>query len=130
MTHSLLFAAIIAAGLTLILKREFPPPWKLGTLLFVIIVSHGVFDAMTNGGLGIAFFSPFNTQRYFFSWRPIQVSPIGIRRFFTWRAMHILSTEILWVWLPALLFAVLVRLWQGRNKPGDRLHVNTGQAPE
>lgn len=121
MTHSLLFAAIIAAGLALILKREFPPPWKLGTLLFAIILSHGVLDAMTNGGLGIAFFSPFDTQRYFFSWRPIQVSPIGIGLFFTWRAIHILSTEILWVWFPALLFALFVRLWQSWNKSGDPL---------
>src|SRR5947209_14633330 len=47
MTHSLLFAAVLAAGLALAFGRAFPPLWKLGVLLFVIIVSHGVLDAMT-----------------------------------------------------------------------------------
>jgi inner membrane protein len=32
-----------------------------------------VLDAMTNGGLGVAFFSPFDNRRYFLPWRPIRV---------------------------------------------------------
>jgi inner membrane protein len=117
MTHSLVFAAIVAAGLALAFRRWFPPAWKLGALLFVVIVSHGVLDAMTNGGLGVAFFAPFDAQRYFFSWRPIQVSPIGISRFFTWRATRILSSEALWIWCPSLALAALVRMAQLRRKP-------------
>ena len=57
---------------------------------------------MTDGGLGIAFFSPFNLQRYFLPWRPIHVSPIGVSRFFSARGLRILWSEILWVWLPIL----------------------------
>jgi inner membrane protein len=117
MTHSLLFAAIVAAGLTLVFRRTFPSAWKLGALLFAVIVSHGILDAMTNGGLGVAFFAPFDTQRYFFSWRPIQVSPIGISRFFTWRGVRILGSEALWIWLPALVFAALVRAAHSWRKP-------------
>ena len=45
--------------------------------LFLCSASHGLLDAFTNGGLGIAFFSPFDTTRYFFPFRPIRVSPIG-----------------------------------------------------
>jgi inner membrane protein len=30
------------------------------------MASHGVLDALTNGGHGIAFFSPFLNERYFF----------------------------------------------------------------
>jgi inner membrane protein len=112
MTHSLLFAAIVAAGLALAFLRTFPPAWKLGALLFAVIVSHGILDAMTNGGLGVAFFAPFDLHRYFFSWRPIQVSPIGISRFFTWRAARILSSEALWIWCPTLAFAFLARVAQ------------------
>ena len=111
-THSVLFAATLAIPLALALRRKFAPAWKIGVLLFVVTVSHGVLDAMTNGGLGVAFFAPFDTTRYFFSWRPIQVSPIGISRFFTWRGVRILSSEALWIWCPAMVFAVLVRLAQ------------------
>jgi len=40
---------------------------------------------MTKGGLGVAFFSPFDNSRYFLPWRPIRVSPIAIHRFFSAR---------------------------------------------
>jgi len=112
MTHSLLFAAFVTAGFTLVLRRAYPPSWKLGFLLFAVVVSHGVLDAMTNGGLGVAFFSPFDTQRYFFLFRPIQVSPLGIRHFFSARGVNILISEVLWIWCPALVFAALVRMGQ------------------
>ncbi|HET9839803.1 MAG TPA: metal-dependent hydrolase [Candidatus Angelobacter sp.] len=121
MTHSFLFAAILAAGLALAFRRSFSPAWKLGVLLFVITASHGVLDAMTNGGLGVAFFSPFDQQRYFFSCRPIQVSPIGISRLFTWRGVRILGSEALWIWCPALLFAVVARTAQWLRKPRQPL---------
>jgi inner membrane protein len=121
MTHSLLFAAVIATCLSLVFRRIFPPLWKLGILLFAILVSHGILDAMTNGGLGVAFFSPFDTDRYFFSWRPIQVSPLGVRRFFTHRGLAILSSEMLWIWFPVLAFAVVMRaiqsLWTQGHSP-------------
>ena len=122
MTHSLLFAAVLAAALALAFRRRLPPPWKLGVLLFVITVSHGILDAMTNGGLGVAFFAPFDTQRYFFTWRPIQVSPLGVRRFFTWRGLGILSSEILWVWVPCLALWALAKATQlVRRKPAQAL---------
>ena len=128
-THSLLFAAILAAGLAVAFGRRFAPAWKLGVLLFAVTASHGVLDAMTNGGLGVAFFAPLDTTRYFFSWRPIAVSPIGLSRFFTWRGVRILSSEALWIWCPALLFAVLVRLtqcWQKSRQDPQPLAPTSG----
>ncbi|MFL6300449.1 MAG: metal-dependent hydrolase [Terriglobales bacterium] len=119
-THSLLFAAVVAVSCALVLRRAYPPSWNLGFLLFLVIVSHGVLDAMTNGGLGVAFFSPFNPHRYFFLYRPIQVSPIGISRFFSDRGLSILISEMLWIWCPALLFAALVRM-SHRWRRGDAL---------
>jgi inner membrane protein len=53
-----------------------------------------VLDAMTNGGLGVAFFAPFDTTRYFFPWRPITVSPIGVGSFFTHRGALVVLSEI------------------------------------
>jgi inner membrane protein len=59
--------------------------FTLFTYLFLATASHGVLDAMTDGGLGVAFFSPFDNRRYFLPWRPIVVSPISIARFFSGR---------------------------------------------
>lgn len=58
---------------------------------------------MTNGGLGVAFLAPFSAERYFFGWRPMLVSPIGIHRFFSERGLAVLQSEIVWVWIPSLL---------------------------
>ena len=76
---------------------------------------------MTSGGGGIAFFAPFVNERYFFPWRPILVSPMSIRRFFSARGAAILASEFVWVWIPAGLFAgatLLARRAQaGRRVP-------------
>src|SRR5262249_48056135 len=77
---------------------------------FLVMVSHGVLDAMTNGGLGVAFFSPFNTRRYFLPWRPIPVSPIGVGSFFTARGLYILCSEILLIWCPTILGLAIIRI--------------------
>ncbi|MHC4365405.1 MAG: metal-dependent hydrolase, partial [Planctomycetota bacterium] len=69
---------------------------------FVASASHGVLDALTDGGLGIALFSPFDTGRYFFPWRPLRVSPIGIDAFFRYGGLEALASDIVWVWLPLL----------------------------
>jgi inner membrane protein len=73
---------------------------------------------MTNGGLGVAFFSPFDKSRYFLPWRPIRVSPISVHRFFSGSGYAVLRSELLWIWVPAILFAGLVLTWK-RMKPAD-----------
>ena len=70
-------------------------------------VSHGVLDAMTDGGLGVAFFAPWNNERYFLPWRPLKVPPIGIPAFFSRRGLVVLGSELLWVALPLVLIAVV-----------------------
>jgi inner membrane protein len=50
--------------------------------LFVLLaVSHVAMDMATNGGLGIALFSPFDAGRHFWGRRRILVSPIGLMYF-------------------------------------------------
>ena len=56
---------------------------------------------MTNGGLGVALLAPFSEERFFFSFRPIQVSPIGAGAFFTEWGLRVLKSEGLWVGLPS-----------------------------
>lgn len=112
-THSLVFAALIAVALAF---ASFPPGARgmsrlpLIGYLFLAAASHGVLDAMTDGGLGVAFFSPFDNQRYFFPWRPIHVSPLALGRFFSPRGYAVLQNEMLWIWLPAAVFAALALL--------------------
>ena len=152
-THSLLFAAILAAIVTILVSRHAPLTvlssrtqsrglcgnggegsafrffrfrflpsafyFRLWTYLFLATASHGLLDAMTDGGLGVAFFSPFNNHRYFLPWRPIRVSPIGVSRFFSDRGLEVLSSELLWIWLPSALLAALAWLWHRRAVTHD-----------
>lgn len=91
-----------------------PGPLSMWSYFFLAAASHGLLDAMTDGGLGVAFFAPFNNHRYFLPWRPIRVSPIGAKRFFTVRGFAVLQTEFACIWFPAMLLAVLVRLLRQR----------------
>jgi len=122
LTHSLLFAAVLALLVTVL---AFPlnatyDRRVLWLYLFLAASSHGLLDAMTDGGLGVAFFSPFDLTRYFFRWRPVLVSPIGASRFFSSRGAAVLRTEIVWIWLPsALLAACAFLLRRGRTAQPD-----------
>lgn len=119
-THSLLFAALLAGLLVAVVFRHGAPKLSrpaLFAFFFLATASHGFLDAMTDGGLGVAFFSPFSNARYFLPWRPVQVSPIGLSRFFTTRALAVLWSEFLWIWIPGGILAVTVRIL--RRPPGN-----------
>lgn len=75
------------------------------SLLTFSTLSHAILDAMTNGGLGVAFFWPLSETRYFMPWQPIQVSPIGIKNFISERGLRVLQSEFFWVWIPAIIFS-------------------------
>ena len=79
-------------------------------VLFVSAASHGLLDAMTSSGLGIAFFSPFSNERYFFPWNPIRVSPLSIGRFMSKRGWEVLQSEFVWIWLPSLAIGAIAML--------------------
>jgi inner membrane protein len=105
LTHSLLFAAALAALLALMSTAQGMSRAALWLYLFLAAASHGALDALTNGGLGVAFLAPFDGHRFFFPFRPIQVSPIGISRFFSARGWMVIRSELVWVWLPSALLA-------------------------
>ncbi len=114
--HSLPFALLWSL---IVVSLEFKPVsrfskewWRLMVFFFLVTASHGVLDAMTNGGLGVAFFAPFDSTRYFFPWQPINVSPIGVTQFFSeWGAVVLLS-EIKYVWLPLSVLWISILLLQ------------------
>lgn len=114
MTHSILFAALLTGILVALWYRGKPAIATAGFYLyfFFCTASHGVLDAMTDGGLGVAFFSPFDTTRYFFPIQPVVVSPIGITEFFSTHGIRILASEAIWIWLPSLAAVVVLRTAQ------------------
>jgi inner membrane protein len=123
LTHSIVFAALFAASLVAVWYRgkDMLAMTSLFLYFFLCTVSHGVLDAMTNGGLGVAFFSPFDTTRYFFPVRPVLVSPIGVSEFFGEYGVRILASEAMWIWLPSgvafLMLRVIQRLWLAKSVP-------------
>jgi inner membrane protein len=123
LSHSIAFAAVAALGAARLLPAAPPAPsrTRAALFLFAAVLSHGLLDALTNGGLGVAFFAPLSGGRFFFPWRPIAVSPISVTRFFTARGLRVLESELVVVWLPALALAGLgwlVRNWRRGDAPG------------
>lgn len=115
-SHSILFA-IALAGLTAILPAFREMRFRIFVFLFIATVSHGVLDAMTTGGRGVGFFIPFTDERYFLSWRPIQVSPLSVKGFLTERGWSIFKSELTAVWFPCAATALaifILRLRAGR----------------
>ena len=116
-THSILFAGLLALGAVAVLRRytksrELSRMW---VCLFVATLSHGILDSLTNGGLGVAFLAPFDDSRYFLPWAPIQVSPIGVRAFLTWRGAAVLANEFEWIWFPSIVMIAVARLLRCRQ---------------
>lgn len=118
LSHSLAFAAALAVAAAVLVRREDGPRWgRLWTYLFLATASHGLLDGLTDGGLGVAYFSPFDAARYFFPFRPIAVSPIGAG-FFSQRGLAVIANEMLWVWLPSLVITGLALLIPRTNPSG------------
>jgi inner membrane protein len=75
--------------------------------VFACTMSQSLLDAMTDGGRGVAFFAPFNNDRYSLPWRPIAASPLSVTRFFTAAGLRVIANEVMWVMLPASLIALI-----------------------
>ena len=107
-SHSIGFAILLGL-LALLALRKSGSPLLVFAFVALSALSHGLLDMMTNGGHGVAILWPLSDGRYFFFWRPIQVSPLAADRFLR-RAGAIAETELLWIWLPAIIVALGVRV--------------------
>ncbi|WP_447753865.1 metal-dependent hydrolase [Pseudomonas nicosulfuronedens] len=105
-SHSLLFAACMGLLGALCCRLLSSKPLKAGLWIGLATTSHSLLDAMTDGGLGVAWFWPWSEQRYFLPLHPIEVSPIGLSRFLSARGLEVLISEARWVWLPCLAVAL------------------------
>jgi len=122
-SHSLLFALGLAtlavAGVSLLRSS------RLLAFIFVGLaaLSHPLLDMITNGGLGVALWWPWSSTRVFAPWQVIEVSPLSLHRLLGPRGIAVIESELLWVWLPALLAGLA--LLAGRCIAGPGLEPET-----
>lgn len=123
-THSLFFALLTAALVAMLARPLRTAPRTAFLFAAFATASHGLLDALTTGGLGVAFFWPFSQERHFFPYQFILVSPIGLKNFLTLRGWLVLKSELLTIWLPCALFvatAQTIRLRKHHDRP-TRIH--------
>ncbi len=117
-THSIAFAMLVGMVAPKLVVPSLS--WSSGrygifAMYFgLVTLSHGILDACTNGGLGIAFFTPFDTKRYFFPWRPITSLPSVWRSISSWSLVVLLSERV-WIGMPVgvWLLGQRVKRWKG-----------------
>lgn len=114
--HSLVFAFIFSILIVFLFFRNVKinslAKYGLIVYFFILTASHGLLDTLTSGGLGIALFSPFDNARYFYSFTPIKVSPIGVGAFLSERGLIVLKSEIIWVWIPLMVSFLTIKIFQ------------------
>jgi inner membrane protein len=104
--------ALVLGGLCSLGARE----WRISRLRMFVVVSavvasHGLLDTLTDGGLGIALAWPLSNHRYFASWRPIPVAPLGGGILSSY-GQHVLLAELIFA-VPLLAYG----LWPRRARP-------------
>jgi inner membrane protein len=115
-THSFFFAATIALLGSAAMHYFHASVTRTFSFLLFAAASHGLLDAFTNGGMGIAFFWPFSSARYFAPVQVIEVSPLNMSRIFSARMGEVLMSELLWVWVPCLLLMLMLKLIRYCNR--------------
>lgn len=94
--HSPFFLLLVIGALAAVAVIGRGGDWRVWALFTAAwtgaAITHPLLDMLTDGGAGVMLFFPFSTERCFFPWRPIRVSPLGVFRFFS-RAGEVLRSE-------------------------------------
>ncbi|MDA8886819.1 metal-dependent hydrolase [Bacteroidia bacterium] len=107
-THSFFFAILFGF---LIAYLFYKSRRNIIALYFILCTaSHSILDAMTTGGKGVAFLSPFENSRYFLPWRPIKVSPMSASKFFSEWGLEVIKSELLWIGVPFIILLAGIKL--------------------
>lgn len=111
-THSITFSVLLSFLILLIFYRsqfsQFKQWLPFFIYFFLCTFSHAFFDAMTNGGKGVALFAPFYNERIFLPWRPIQVAPLSWDGLMSDWGRRVLISEFKVIWVPCILFLLVV----------------------
>ena len=114
-SHSLVFAALLALGIALTVRSTGGRGARAGLFAFLALGSHGLLDALTDGGLGAALLWPYSDARLFSPLRPLPVAPIG-GGMLSLRGVYVLAVEAL-LFLPAFAYALWPRRAAARRGP-------------
>jgi inner membrane protein len=113
-SHSLLAAAVVGV-VAMIAAATWRPArevgvgaLRVGITVAIVVATHGVLDAMTDGGKGVALLWPFSTERFFLPWRPIPVAPIGVGMVSA-RGVYVALIEVV-EFAPLVAYALLARV--------------------
>src|SRR5687767_13194327 len=106
-THSFVFSLAVGAAIGLAAPLFRRQRLRTGVMASLVLASHALLDTLTNGGLGCALFWPFDQARYFASWTPIPVSPIGLG-YLSPYGMFVAATELA-MFAPLLWYALVPR---------------------
>lgn len=111
-SHSLVFAALGGLAVAGLARWKGEPAGRWGLLAFLALASHGLLDALTDGGLGAALLWPFSNARLFAPVRPLPVAPIGVGMLSP-RGLYVVVVEFI-AFLPFWAYA----LWPRRRASG------------
>jgi inner membrane protein len=110
-THSLTVAVVAGLLTALVFGGRGRSRLRMALTAMATVASHGLLDAMTDGGLGVAFLWPLSQLRLLFAWRPIPVAPVGAA-FFTHHGFSVFLSELVF-FAPFLIYA----LWPRTVRP-------------
>jgi inner membrane protein len=128
-THSVLFAAVLAGAAAWALRGYAASQHgrlRLWLTFSLSTASHGVLDALSTIGTGVAFWAPFSWTHYEFTWQPlgeIGPGPSGPTRIFA-----LIGNELFWVGLPTLI-VVAIAHFAMRRRADDEGQPVGGQVP-
>jgi inner membrane protein len=124
LTHTLLFAVVVAIGAALMARRMGLRPLYFGFFVFLVVGSHGPLDALTHHSRGVPMLWPFYGEPIASPWRPIPVAPTGLA-FVTEGGFGVALVEAMY-FLPLILLSLIPR--RGRMKIGLRRAAAAGTA--
>ena len=112
-THALCFGMLIGvlAGLRALFSRHLSRHQVVAIAIGcgAVWMSHGLLDALTDGGLGAALGWPFTDARLFFPIRPLPVAPLGLG-YLSLHGLLVSLEELAW-FLPLIVYV----LWPQRE---------------
>ncbi|WP_313068938.1 metal-dependent hydrolase [Atlantibacter hermannii] len=115
LTHSLLFAFVVPLLCVLTGRRWFQAGLiRCWLFLTASLLSHSLLDSVTTGGKGVGWLWPWSSERFFAPWQVIKVAPFALKKYLTPAGHQVIVSELLWVWLPGALLALL--LWRLRRR--------------
>jgi inner membrane protein len=114
-THSLAVALALALATAALHRPLRTRPPVAFAFVLAAAASHGLLDALTRGGLGVALLWPFSDERLF---APLRLIPVAPLRTGLWsRGLAVVGAELVRVWAPALVLAAALAAgrWAARR---------------